>query len=96
LDIDETVCNPEDERAVEETLKRNGFHILALEVFCPPLSFKNLEEFLEFAYYGGWLTPIVERLGLHRAPPSLQAVWNGVFFPVHDHHRVAIVLAQKQ
>jgi SAM-dependent methyltransferase len=96
LDVGEMVCNPADERAVEETLQGNGFRVRALEVFCPPLSFKNLDEFLEFGYYGGWLTPIVERLGLHRAAPSLQVIWNGLFFPVHDHHRVVIALGQKQ
>ena len=96
LDIGEIVCNPADETAVEEALQRNGFTVRACAVFCPSLSFKNLDDFLEFAYYGGWLTPVVERLGLHRAKPSLQVILNGLFFPVHDHHRVVIALAQKQ
>jgi hypothetical protein len=65
-------------------------------VFCPPLDFSSLEDFLEFAYYGGWLTPFVERLGLHQARPALRAICNGLFFPVHDHHRVVLALAQKQ
>jgi SAM-dependent methyltransferase len=96
LEIDDIVYNPADESEVVETLDRHGFVVRACEVFCPRLYFKNLDEFLEFAYYGGWLTPIVERFGLHRARPPVQAIWNGLFFPVHDHHRVVIALAQKQ
>jgi ubiquinone/menaquinone biosynthesis C-methylase UbiE len=96
LDVDDVVCNPADEGEVVDTLERNAFAVRACEVFCPPLDFPNLEAFLEFAYYGGWLTPFVERFGLHRARPALRAICNGLFFPVHDHHRVVIALAQKQ
>jgi SAM-dependent methyltransferase len=95
LDIDEMVCNPADEREVVNTLEQNGFTLRACEVFCPPLDFSNLVEFLEFAYYGGWLTPFVERFGLHQARPALRAICNSLFFPVRDHHRVVIALAQK-
>jgi SAM-dependent methyltransferase len=96
LDIDEVVCNPADECEVIESFEQNGFTVRACEVFCPPLDFSNFDEFLEFAYYGGWLTPFVERLGLHQARPALRAIYNGLFFPVRDHHRVVIALGQKQ
>jgi hypothetical protein len=96
LDLDEFVCNPADERAVVDTLERNGFAVRACDVFCPTLDFNNFGEFMEFAYYGGWLTPFVERFGLQRARPTLRAICNGLFFPMRDHHRVVIALAQKQ
>jgi hypothetical protein len=95
LDIDDVVCNPADEGEVVDTLQRNGFILRACQVFCPPLNFGTFDEFLEFAYYGGWLTPFVERLGLHQARPALRAICNGLFFPMQDSHRVVIALAQK-
>jgi SAM-dependent methyltransferase len=95
LDLDDFVCNPADEREVVETLQRHGFTLRACETFRPPVRFRNLEEFLEFAYYGGWLTPFVESFGIHRAPPMLRTLWDKFFFPVNDHHSVVIALAEK-
>ena len=96
LDVNEVVCNPADEREVMETLEHNGFTVRACEVFCPPLHLRNFDEFLEFAYYGGWLTPFVERLRLHQARLPLRLILNRLFFPVHDHHRVVIALGEKR
>jgi SAM-dependent methyltransferase len=95
LDINDIVCNPADEIEVADTLESNGFTVRAVETFCPALRFRNIDEFLDFAYYGGWLTPFIEHFGIHRARPTVRALWNGLFFPMQDHHSVVIALAQK-
>ncbi len=76
-------------------LHRHGFAVRQSETFEPQLKFRDLDEFLEFAYYGGWLTPFVEGLGLHKASPVLRATMNGLIFPVSDHHSIVVALAQK-
>jgi SAM-dependent methyltransferase len=96
LDVGEVVCNPMDQKEVVRTLEANGFTVCECENFLPPLRFKDLEEFMEFAYWGGWLTPFVEALGLHRASPEVRALMGASFFPIQDHHSVVIALAQKQ
>jgi SAM-dependent methyltransferase len=96
LDVGALVSNPADAAEVVDTLAHNGFTVRACETFRPAVYFGNFREFMEFAYYGGWLTPFVEDLGLHRAHPALRAVMNKVFFPARDHHEIVIALAQKQ
>jgi SAM-dependent methyltransferase len=95
VDVGDLVCNPAGEAEVVDVLKGNGFTVRACETFRPPLHFKDLQEFMEFGYYGGWLTPFLEGLGLHRAKPWLKKVLNTVVFPVRDHHEIVIALAQK-
>jgi SAM-dependent methyltransferase len=95
LAVDEVVCNPADRAELVQTLKRHGFVIRECETFRPEIRFANLNEFLEFAYYGGWLTPFVEALGLHRARALLRLVLNTFVFPIKDHHCIEVVLAQK-
>jgi hypothetical protein len=95
LDVDGLVSNPADRAEVVGALEANGFAVRAAETFLPPLHFADLREFLEFAYYGGWLTPFIEALGLHRARPLVRAVLNTCVFPAKDHHCIEIVLAQK-
>jgi ubiquinone/menaquinone biosynthesis C-methylase UbiE len=96
FDVGEFVCNPADEAEVVDTLQGNGFTVRACETFRPSLHFKDLGEFVDFGYYGGWLTPFLEDLGLHRAKPWLKKLLNTVVFPVRDHHEIVIALAQKQ
>ncbi len=50
---------------------------------------------MDFAYHGGWLTPFVEAMGLHRLNRAARMLMNLFFFPVEDHHSIEIVLAQK-
>jgi SAM-dependent methyltransferase len=95
LDVDGLVSNPADRDEVVEVLEANGFAIRACETFTPELHFASLQEFLEFAYWGGWLTPFIEVLGLHKARPMVRAILNTCVFPVADHHCIEIVLAQK-
>jgi SAM-dependent methyltransferase len=95
LDVGEVVCNPADEAEVVAALEHNGFAVRACETFRPRVAFRNLKEFLEFGYYGGWLTPFIESLRLHQAPPSLRLVLNRFVFPVEDCHSIVIALAEK-
>jgi SAM-dependent methyltransferase len=95
LEIDDLVCNPADEAEVVRTLEGNGFRVCACETFRPDLHFADFGAFMEFAYYGGWLTPFVEALGLHRARPLVRLFLNSFIFPVKDHHSIVIALARK-
>jgi SAM-dependent methyltransferase len=95
LVLDELVFNPAGREEVAQTLECNGFEISACETFEPELHFANLHEFLEFAYWGGWLTPFIELLGVHKASLPLRMLLNTCVFPVKDHHSIEIMLAQK-
>jgi SAM-dependent methyltransferase len=95
LQVDDMVCNPANQKEVTTTLESYGFTIRACETFTPPLYFKDFNAFMEFAYYGGWLTPFIEILGLHKAPRLARTILNTFFFPIQDHHSIVIALAQK-
>jgi SAM-dependent methyltransferase len=77
-------------------LERSGFVVREAELFAPTLRFADFREFLDFAYYGGWLTPFLESRGVHRAGPIVRALLDACFFPFDDEHRIAIVLAEKR
>jgi len=94
--VSEYVCNPADQTEVERAMEDHGFEVCACETFEPELHFKNFSDFYTFAYLGGWLTPILEALGLHRPSPVLTAVLNTCLFPVRDHHNIVIALARKR
>jgi SAM-dependent methyltransferase len=94
-DLDELLCNPAGQEEIVASLTTQGFVVRDAETFTPEFEFKNLDDFLAFAYYGGWLTPIVESLGLHKARWTTRAVLNTFAFPIRDRHSIEIVLAQK-
>jgi hypothetical protein len=95
LKIDDHVCNPVDEDEVVTTLQQNGYRVCECQTFCPNLHFKNFKDFMEFAYFGGWLTPFLEALGLHKANWMIRTLLNTMFFPTEDHHHIVIALARK-
>lgn len=95
LAVDDLACNPADRDEVVRTLENNGFAIRACDTFEPELVFRNFDEFMDFAYRGGWLTPFIEALGLHRSGAPMRSLLNLFFFPITDHHSIEIVLAQK-
>jgi SAM-dependent methyltransferase len=96
MNIRDMVCNPADRDEINRTLEQHGFEVRECETFQPRLDFRNMADFMEFAYYGGWLTPFIERLGLHRVRPLTRAALNLALFPIEDHHSIEIVLAQKR
>jgi SAM-dependent methyltransferase len=93
--VDDVVYNPAGRDEVVRTLEANGFVVRECETFTPGLDFANFNEFMEFAYWGGWLTPFIEGLGLHQAPGVVRVLLNTLVFPMKDHHNIEIVLAQK-
>jgi hypothetical protein len=95
VDISTEIPCPTDRQEVLDTLERNGFVVRECETFQPKVSFRNLDEFLEFAYYGGWLTPFIESVGLQKAGAFTRFLLNRFVFPIEDHHCVEIHLAQK-
>ncbi len=66
------------------------------ETFKPVLDFKDFDQFMEFGYRGGWLTPLIESMGLHRAGPVTRWLLNWLAFPVMDSHNIVIALGRKQ
>ena len=95
LDIDSMVLSPANQQEVFAVLERSGFVVRQCETFQPKLKFRDLDEFLDFAYYGGWLTPFIDAIGLHQAGAFTRFILNRFFFPMEDHHSIEIHLAQK-
>ncbi len=89
------VCNPKGRGEVLETFRENGFEVCHIETFEPQVDFANIGEFLDFGYRSGWLTPFIEKLGIHKASKMFTLVMNLLFFPCHDHLSIEIALAQK-
>jgi len=96
LEVDTIVCNPAGRDEVTRTLERHGFEVRASSTFEPPLSFANFQEFMDFAYRVGWLTPFIEALGLHKAGFMTRLMLDRLVFPVADHHSIEIHLARKE
>jgi len=93
--LHELLLNPANPAAAVQTIAANGFQICVAESFQPDVEFPNFDVFMEFAYRGGWFTPIIETLGLNRARPMVRRLLSRLLFPVNDHHTIAIVLARK-
>lgn len=93
--VDDLACNPAGREEVVRTLEQNGFAVRSAETYEPALSFRDFDEFLAFAYHGGWLTHFIEKLGLHKANAMTKWMLNLTAFPVEDRHNIEIVLAQK-
>ena len=95
LSVEDMVHSPANQQEIFETMERNGFVVRQCETFEPKLKFRNLDEFLDYAYWGGWLTPFIEAIGLHKASAFTRLLLNWFFFPLDDHHTIEIHLAQK-
>src|SRR5262249_41740333 len=95
LAVDDLVCNPAGRSEVMQILEDNGFAVRECETFEPTLEFRDMDEFMDFAYRGGWLTPFIESFGLDKASAFTCYLLNRFFFPIKDHHSIEIVLAQK-
>jgi len=91
----EKLLTPADHAAVTTCFSRYGFETRSSQLFEPELYFEDFDEFLEFAYHGGWLTPFVENLGLHKANPFLRKLLTALVFPMRDCHRIVVGLARR-
>ena len=94
LDMSE-LLSPRCQEEVERTFRDNGLEICQAATIKPELHFENFDEFMEFAYKGGWLTPFVEDLQLQKAHRALRALLNAFVFPLRDHHTIVLGLARK-
>jgi SAM-dependent methyltransferase len=88
--------NPVDLGDVARTLEAQGFEVCQGETFEPPLDFPNFDVFMEYAYQGGWLTPAIEAVGLHRIGFFKRWLINRLIFPLKDHHSIVLALARKR
>jgi SAM-dependent methyltransferase len=93
--VDDIVSNPANRDEISQVLENTGFVMREAQTFEPALEFRNFDEFMDFAYRGGWLTPFIDTLGLQNAGGLTRAMLNFFIFPVNDHHSIEIVLAQK-
>ncbi len=93
--IDDEFINPADLAEVGRTFTAHGFELCEGETFEPELDFPNFEVFMEYAYQGGWLTPVIEAVGLHKAGFLKRWALNRLVFPLKDRHSIVIALARK-
>jgi SAM-dependent methyltransferase len=93
--LEDVLLNPADLGEVVAMLRDHGFEACAAETFEPHVSFADFDDFMAFAYRGGWFTPLIEALGLHRAKALTRWLLNRLVFPLEDHHSIAVVLARK-
>jgi SAM-dependent methyltransferase len=93
--LDDVLTNPADLDDAVRTLENNGFEICAAETFEPVIDFRDFDEFMEFGYQGGWFTPIIEALGVHKSGAITRWLANRLLFPLQDHHDIVVVLARK-
>jgi SAM-dependent methyltransferase len=94
--MDETVLNPANLQEVATTMEALGFEMQAGETFEPILEFKHFDQFMDFGYRGGWLTPLIESMGLHRAGPMKRWLLDRLAFPVRDSHNIVVALGRKR
>jgi SAM-dependent methyltransferase len=95
VNIQDEFINPTDLDDVARNLEGLGFEVHAGETFEPPLDFRNFNDFMDYGYRGGWLTPAIEAIGLHRAGFLTRWLLNRLIFPLKDNHSIAIALARK-
>jgi ubiquinone/menaquinone biosynthesis C-methylase UbiE len=94
--MDETVLNPADLQEVTATMDAYGFDLRQGETFEPTLSFPTFADFMEFGHRGGWLTPLIEEMGLHKAGPLKRWLLDRLAFPVQDAHNIVVALGRKR
>jgi SAM-dependent methyltransferase len=88
------IC-PQDQEQIASVLRQAGFLITQIETFRPELKFPDFDAFIEYGYHGGWLTPFIEEIGLHRARKWQRALLNRIVFPVTDHHSIVLAVARR-
>jgi SAM-dependent methyltransferase len=95
LDVGALVSSPADRAHLARTLEAHGFAVRRADTFTPEFRFADFEEFLEVCYRGGWLTPFIESLGVHRTGRPARWLLDRFVFPMRDHHVIEVMLAEK-
>ena len=90
-----SLITPTNQREVESIAEEHAYEVSAAETWEPELRFQNFDEFIDFSYHGGWLTPFIEELGLQKARPALRALLNTFSFPLEDHHTIVVALLRR-
>ena len=93
--VEEAALNPADLDEVAKTWESHGFEMRAGETYEPALEFNDFDQFMEFGYRGGWLTPLIETMGLHKAGPLKRWLLNRLAFPIKDQHNIVVALGRK-
>ncbi len=93
--MDETVLNPASLQEVIDVMESHQLEMRAGETFEPTLEFNDFDQFMQFGYRGGWLTPLIETMGLQKAGPLKRWLLNRLAFPVKDTHNIVIALGRK-
>lgn len=94
--VDDTVLNPANLQEVADTMSAHGFEVRSGQTFTPTIEFNDFDQFMDFGYRGGWLTPLIESLGLHKAGSVKRWLFNRFVFPVTDSHNIVIALGRKK
>jgi SAM-dependent methyltransferase len=94
--MDDTVLNPANLQEVIDTMKAHRFEVCASETFEPVIEFNDFDQFMAFAYRGGWLTPLIESIGLYKAGAVKRWLLDRLVFPVRDSHNIVIALGRKR
>lgn len=94
--MDDTVLNPADMGEVARTMDAHGFDLCLSETYEPTLRFPDFDGFMEFGYRGGWLTPLLESMGLHRAGPIKRWLMDRLVFPIEDRHNIVVALGRRR
>jgi SAM-dependent methyltransferase len=75
--------------------ERHRYEVLCSDTFTPALRFGDFDEFMDFAFHGGWLTPFLEQIGLQKAGKGMRTLLNKMVFPMQDAHNIAMAVLQK-
>lgn len=92
--LQQMIC-PDSTEQVCRLMQETGFEIISSKTIQPRLDFPSFDSFMDFAFRGGWLTPFVEEIGLHKIRGWKKWVLNRTFFPLTDHHAISLIVARR-
>jgi ubiquinone/menaquinone biosynthesis C-methylase UbiE len=89
--IDAAAPAPLNDGTMAEELKACGFEVVASDTFTKPISFHTFDECLEWGLRSGFLTQVVDAIGLDRVE-AVRPLATGVF-PFHDEYMGVAITA---
>ena len=72
------------------------FDVCAGETFEPAIEFNDFDQFMKFGYRGGWLTPLIESIGLQQGRLGEALAAQPSRLPGQDSHNIVIALGRKR